>query len=274
MKVIKWTSAVWIIGVACSTEATLEVKTPSDTQNEVNAPPCVERALRFAGRASGVQRQSTLAWASFQRGQKYVKEYDWVLAEESFREALKLNPELGLAHLELAEVLAHTGGSTETRRRHFAAAVLDLPRNPRAHHGFADTLENLGDVQGALKHLRCALELRPSLRRARRQATRLALELEGFDAAHQLLLPLLNQPKVSDLLLAGEIYAAGQNLQASAQAIQEAAQVSASARLHQQAALAWTRAGDTSRAQAARRRAQELDPRKRRRMRELPAARR
>lgn len=235
--------------------------------------PCMERPRRLALKP-GISADLPGARAAFDRGRALADALEWFGAEEAYGEALLLHPSFGLAHLGLADALAYTGGSAEIRRQHLASALVDLPRNPRAHVAFADALDATGDPEGALRHLDCALELKPSLREARRRAVRAALELEDIRAAERLAEPLITEaPEVGDWLVVAELRQAQGQAAAAAAAVEQAAQTSTSAALYRRSAALWSEAGDEMKAEAARARADEIVPPDRRKLRALPKAR-
>jgi tetratricopeptide (TPR) repeat protein len=235
--------------------------------------PCLERPTQIAV-DDPAPKDPRAARAALERGAGLAEAGRWAEAEGAFRAALEADPGLGLAHLGVAEALAYTGGPPDARRAHLAAALVDLPRNPRAHARFGDALAATGDREGALRHLRCALDLKPSLRRARRRAAHLALEREGPEAAAELMAPLLAEgTETSDLLLAARVHTAAGDPGAAAQAMTSAARAAESAPLFRRAAALWTRAGKAGRADAAAARADALDPRPERELRELRPAR-
>lgn len=239
--------------------------------------PCISSARPYAvPYPAGKVKSATAAISALRKGLTYrtQERADWVAAEQAFRTSLQFNPRLALAHLELADALAFTGGHPTERRHHYAIAVIELPNNPRAHSGLADTLHVTAANALALHHLRCALELKPEDRLSRRLAARLALDLEGYEAASTIMAPLLNNPEVVDWLLAADVYEAGASSLKFAEALHRAATQSNSAALHHRAALAWQRAGYTEQAKQARLRAQALRPQRQRNMRPLPDARR
>lgn len=198
----------------------------------------------------------------------------WSKAETSYRVAISINPKHAFAHLELGEVLSYTGGSLESRRRHFANAVLGAPKSARAQVAFAETLYASNLSSSALFHLQCALRQRPGFKRARRLATRISLEVEDPSSAEMILLPLLKSPDVIDLILAAEVYQKKSSPQLGAEALSLAAIQSQSAAVYRQAAAAWELAGHPKKSENAKQLADKIKPRQQRRMRALPKARR
>lgn len=262
--------------IACpgSTEPVRGSSRPDATQPAARRDPCLERPRRLAAPETAPW-DTNQARDAFDRGTRLEASGEWGAAERAYAAAVELWPGFGLAHLRLAEALAYTGGSARQRVAHLSAALLDLPRNPRAHVRLADALEETDDAPGALVHLGCALALDGRLDDARRHAVRLALELEGPAAAEARLDPLLHTgPSASDWIVASDVYAAGGNLDGAADAMQKAAQTAKSAPLYRRAAGLWERAQNPERAEAAKDRADALDPPERRKMRPLRPSRR
>ena len=215
------------------------------------------------------------AQAAFARGREALSAGHWVAAENAFARAVALDGAFGLGHLQLAEALARTGGSAQDRRTHLAAALVDLPKNPRAHELFGDALASTDEPEAALLHLRCALELAPSLRAARRRAVRLALRIEGPEAAETLAAPLVKgRTSAQDWLVVSDVAAALEDWRPAALAMRAAASALDSAPLHLRAAALFERAEQPEDAERARAEASALDPRPERELRALPRSRR
>lgn len=236
--------------------------------------PCLALPEHLAPASGTPVTDAAGARAALVRAGRLAQADDWPAAERAYSAALSLDPELGLAHLGLAESLEHTGGSAERRRDHLARALVDLPKNPRAHVRFADALVGSGDRVGGLVHFRCALALKEGLRDARRRAARLALELDGPSAAKPIAAPLLSgSPEPPDWVLAAEIHAADGQPEEAARSMEKAAEQSGSAVLWRRAATLWDRALRPDAAANARTQADAIDPPSRRAMRALPPSR-
>lgn len=255
--------------------ATELVRTPSPPAAAPSAPdPCTRWPTRLRPPARDPVDPAG-AKKAYQTGNAAMERSEWFEAEKAFEQAVNMDGRFGLAHLQLAEVMTHTAAAPERRRTHLAAALDSLPQNPRGHGLFAEALVATGEPAAALLHLRCALDLKPEARGLRRRAARMAMELEGVEAAEALAAPLLEGPtSAQDWLAVADIAAGGENWKAAGRAVEAAAKALGSAPLHRRAADYFRRGGETDLEEAAHNAAERLDPSTERELRPLRPSRR
>ena len=92
---------------------------------------------------------------------KYVFEWDWEGANADFRRALDLSPGSTDVHLRYAEYLCILGRVDEAIAISIKAKELD-PHSARSAHWLAFNLMMAGDLDGAIREFKGALELHPS----------------------------------------------------------------------------------------------------------------
>lgn len=95
---------------------------------------------------------------------------DDTTARANLDAALAAQPAFGPALVERAELLVASGMEPEVAAADAAKAVQSLPNDPRAHRVRAQTLEEAGDLEGALVAYRRTLELQDDLALVRRVA--------------------------------------------------------------------------------------------------------
>lgn len=83
-------------------------------------------------------------------------------AETAYREALKVNPSYGLAHIGLGHTLIALGRPTEAVG-HFDSALATSERDTGAHLGKGTALAASGDLDGAIRSFDAALRIDPRL---------------------------------------------------------------------------------------------------------------
>ena len=92
---------------------------------------------------------------------KVYYDYDWYGAEHEFRKALKLNPELVLAHQRFGSYLTFMGRFEESNRHYEKALDLD-PFSLQINMNVATTYYLRGEYERAIKHLKKTTELEPN----------------------------------------------------------------------------------------------------------------
>ncbi len=120
----------------------------------VSAAACFERALYLEGRGDN-------------QG-----------AEEAYRQAIELDPQMADAHVNLGR-LAHNRGDIETASQLYHVAVDLVPQDPVAHYNLALTLEDKGRTPAAMRHYQRAIQLDAHFADAHFNLARL-LELAGL----------------------------------------------------------------------------------------------
>ena len=92
---------------------------------------------------------------------KVYYDYDWDGAEYEFRKALKLNPDLVLAHQRFGSYLTFMGRFEESNRHYRTALDLD-PFSLQINMNVATTYYLRGEYERAIKHLKKTTELEPN----------------------------------------------------------------------------------------------------------------
>ena len=92
---------------------------------------------------------------------KVYYDYDWHGAEYEFRKALKLNPDLVLAHQRFGSYLTFMGRFEESNRHYETALDLD-PFSLQINMNVATTYYLRGEYERAIKHLKKTTELEPN----------------------------------------------------------------------------------------------------------------
>ena len=117
--------------------------------------------LDDAGRLAEIELNSSAASAAFRAlGNTRLSTGHWNSAGAAFRKVLKLFPGDCLASAGLANALSATDAYVDAAIT-LRAALAEDHACPLAHHGLARLLGHTGDLPGALRHARAALELRP-----------------------------------------------------------------------------------------------------------------
>jgi tetratricopeptide (TPR) repeat protein len=136
-----------------------------------------------AGKVSTAQRER--AYRANNIGVARLEQFDYKAAEQSFREALKLHPELGLARLNLAIAELYAGRPADAAGDARAAAKR-LPEAPQAHYvlGLAGRAENnLDEAAAAFTRV---LQIDSSDPGAKVQLGQIYLQQRRFDEALKL----------------------------------------------------------------------------------------
>ena len=92
---------------------------------------------------------------------KVYYDYDWASAESEFRKALRLNPDLVLAHQRFGSYLSFMGRFEEANRHYEAALELD-PFSLQINMNLATTFYLRGEYDRAIRHLKKTSELEPN----------------------------------------------------------------------------------------------------------------
>ena len=134
-----------------------------------------------------------------QLGTLYAQQQDWAHAQDAFSAALRLNPELAMAHF-------HLGVTLDTEQR--AGAIDELskayelaPGNPAIALQFGQTLAARGNDADAIPVLRRALELNPDSTSAAYQLGLVLQRTDHFDEAIPLLQKAAADPANPDALI-------------------------------------------------------------------------
>ena len=139
------------------------------------AKVAVQRALELA--PSLAEAQSGLAWI------KYWYEFDWIGAEQTFRAALRLNPNVSEAHFGLGMLLMSVFGRLDEGYAHLKAARLLDPMSLIVNTIEASYLVGSGDLAQGSSRLNRVLEIDPDFWVAWMVSADVALERHRPDDA-------------------------------------------------------------------------------------------
>ena len=211
------------------------------------------------------------------RGLEALDDHRYEEAASYLERAVANAPDLGLAHLSLAEALLYTGARSKERAHHLAWAVQLAPDNPRAHLRYAEYLGTTGDLEASRRQVACAIERRPSYAEAHRLAAGLDQKAGRLADAEQAARAAVRVDPADhrNWVILGEVLKARGAHAAAGQAILTAAEtVGRSAPLYRRAAELFKAALEYDAAAAAYARADAIDPPpKTRELRPLPRAR-
>jgi len=119
---------------------------------------------------------------------------DTTAAEDAYRRAIELDPEMGDAYLNLGR-LVHEGGDTQEAVHLYQEALNRGPDDAVAHYNLATALEDQGDTVGAVHHYHQSIDLDAELADAHYNLGRL---LERLGQRTQALRYLLAYKKLTD----------------------------------------------------------------------------
>jgi tetratricopeptide (TPR) repeat protein len=146
--------------------------------------------------------------------------------------------------------------------------------DPPAHRTLAIELSGSGDVEGAIRHYRCALALDPTIPATRIELAAELLNASAYADAHAELLQIERRDVRARTLMAAALEGLGKLRAAADELARAADETGTSAVLYRRAAALYLRAGDEERAGVLLTRADELDPPpEQREMRQLREAR-
>lgn len=246
-----------LVGCATSAEG-------PNVSTEVAVPArCLEHPKAIAHLPADETRSYSAAHAAYVRAEAAEAKGDMQAAREAYAEAVTADPSHGLARLALAEAHWATDNDLERIQRHLAAAVVLLPRNPRAHLRFADACAQLDLAEIARTHWSCAIELKADLPTAHAELARYALTAgKPAEATRHIRSALGSDAKNYryHLLLADSLQAEGEARPAAHAAEQAAVLVGRSAALYRKAARLHEDANSTDDADRLNRIADEIDP--------------
>ena len=141
-----------------------------------NATP---RSREVAQKKSNRSRAMLLV----QSGKHLLDTGDATKALQQLREAVDLSPDFEDAQLSYGVALRHAGTDLEASRRALEKVLELNPTRAEAHYQLGVTLQKMGKAADALKQLRKAVELAPSLIEAQRELGNLALESGEYPTA-------------------------------------------------------------------------------------------
>jgi TolB-like protein/Flp pilus assembly protein TadD len=130
--------------------------------SNVHLPPkeVLPKAKEAAVRAVEIDENLAEAHASLGLVKVYY-DYDWSGAEKEFRKALRLNPDLFLAHQRFGSYLQFMGRFEEANRHYEAALDLD-PFSLQVNINLATTYYLRSEYDRAIRHLKKTSELEPN----------------------------------------------------------------------------------------------------------------
>ena len=117
--------------------------------------------------SSAVQSPPTQARQAFQSGMKAINDGQFAEAATFFQKAIKIYPGWGLAYLQLAKAYQNFQPEGPKVLDALKRSIVLSPENPRAHLELGTLYRATGDCTRALQNFQKALKLRPSLRLAR-----------------------------------------------------------------------------------------------------------
>ncbi len=224
-------------------------------------------APALAGESDGAE-----ARARFARGLEALDEGRIDVARRAFAQAARLAPGWGLAYLQWGVVEQSIDPESQAARACLERAVELSPDNARARYHLGVLYERLGRNQDAARELGAALELRPRMRDAqfRLAAALHALgDIEGAIAAYRRV--LIHERRHTGALAAlAELYERTGELTSAESALRSIVQAQPHvAYNHYRLGQFYERIGEKRKARRAFARANSLDPRPQRKMREL-----
>lgn len=211
------------------------------------------------------------------QGRALVAQGDYGAAFAAFEDARAKDPSYGLAHLEGAIAAQYVGVEDALVRQRFERAAALLQQNPRVHYERGAFEESHGNASEAVALYRRALDLRPGLTDARLALARALLTTGDLPAARETyrqvleveprnLAALLGKADASEKL--GDLAAAEEALRAVVDALPDVAS-------HRQRLIAfYERTGQTKKANLETKKLEKVDPKERRKLRQLKPSRR
>jgi serine/threonine protein kinase/tetratricopeptide (TPR) repeat protein len=123
-------------------------------------------ALEFFGQALAIDSTYAPAWAmlalvEFHRSAESDEQDAAARARQSAARALRLDPELGLAHAVTGTIAGNLDWDWGTAEREFRRAIELTPSSFDAHHSYSHLLMKLGRVDESFEHSRIAAALDP-----------------------------------------------------------------------------------------------------------------
>ena len=225
--------------------------------------PCVSAPLKTAKIPNSAARDFRQAKRAFDRGLRRQEEGRHAEALEEFQRAVTADPTFGLAHLEAAVSHMYTDNAENKMLRHLSAAVVLLPKNPRAHLRYGQFQKEHGAMDLAERHLDCALDLAPELADAHEAMARLFLQQDRTAEAERRArsaVALAPTETTYRVLLADILSRRDRFKEAGVEVEQAARQVGRSAALFRKAAALYAQGGADDEAQRMRAAADKLDP--------------
>ena len=225
--------------------------------------PCVSEPLRTARIDRSQPRDFGRAKTAFDRGLTLQERGEHAEALVAFKKAVGADPTFGLAHLEAALSHLYTDNAHDALLSHLSAAVVLMPRNPRAQLQYARLQRELGESRLAETHFDCAVQISPALAPAHESLARLLLTQGRVEEAEQRARAAVGlQPTETTyrVLLADILTRREQWNEAGKEVELAARQVGRSAALFRRAAQLFARAGAEQDAQRMRAMADEIDP--------------
>lgn len=107
--------------------------------------------LTLIPRKLGVRRSPRDAWAHYHLAKALLNRQDWAAAERAYRQTLKLNDRIALAHHELAEVLVKQPLGVSEAEPQYLEAIEHYQRAIELDPDFSWSFHNLGDVLRSLE---------------------------------------------------------------------------------------------------------------------------
>ncbi|MBI5512089.1 MAG: tetratricopeptide repeat protein [Deltaproteobacteria bacterium] len=212
------------------------------------------------------------ARAAFQRGVSALANSRIDVAREAFARAAALAPEWGLAFLEWGAVEASIDPKSALALECLHQAAELAPGNPRVHYQLGLLYEQQEKYADAVRELKAAIALRPTMVDARFHLARLLILTGARDEAATALEAVIaaDAGHTGALAALAELYEGAGKIDAAETALLSIAKIQPQIAFnHVRLGQFYERQGDQRKAQAAFAKAEALDPRPKRNMRKL-----
>lgn len=229
-------------------------------------------AMLVATPAAADKSEGAKARARFARGLEALEEGRVDVARRAFAQAASLAPEWGLAFLQWGVVEQSIDPESQAARECLERAIELSPKNARAHYHLGVLYERLGRNQDAATEFGAALELRPRMRDAQFRLAASLHALGNLEGAVVAYLEVLQTERrhTGALAALAELYERTGETESAERALVLIVQTQPRiAYNHYRLAQFYERIGDKRKARRAFAKAESLDPRPQRKMRDL-----
>jgi len=218
------------------------------------------------------KNEGARARARFARGMEALDDGRVDVARRAFAQAASLAPEWGLAFLQWGVVEQSIDPESQAARECLERAVQLSSKNSRAHYHLGVLYERLARNQDAAREFGAALALRPHMRDAQFRLATTLHALGDIEGAVVVYLEVLQTERrhTGALAALAELYERTGELESAERALALIVQAQPKvAYNHYRLAQFYERIGEKKKAKRAFARADSLDPRPQRKMREL-----
>ena len=212
------------------------------------------------------------ARAAFARGMSAINAGKVDVAREAFSRAAELAPEWGLAFLEWGIVEASVDPKSALALECLKKAAALNPGNPRVHYQLGLLYEQQNKLDDAVRELKSALALRSTMRDARYRLAQVLVQAGANDEALTTFQTLIaEEPGHTGALTAvAELYEAQSKLAEAEEALLSLTRLQPQVAYHHyRLGQFYERTGNAKKAKQSFARAEALDPRPKRNMRQL-----